>query len=60
MPQPYREFYMRTRSDGWIVCRVACNRLVYIVLDPKVTSIFDAQDALSKVLATCFGNILIP
>jgi hypothetical protein len=51
---------MRTKNDGLIMCRISCQRELYVVLDPRLTSIFDAQDALSKLLVTYFSNVLVP
>lgn len=51
---------MRTREDGWIVARQSAGREVYAMVDPRLSSILDAQEALDALLHQCFARVHVP
>jgi hypothetical protein len=56
----FREVSLRTRDDGWVLARQSCGREVYALVDGRLSSILDAQQAFDVLVTQCFANVHVP
>lgn len=56
----FREVSLRTRDDGWVMARQSCGREVYALVDGRLSSILDAQQAFQALITQCFANVHVP